>query len=152
MQNKKLHFELLTRSRKIKSYTSKKKTTYFELLTRKLNLSRFTFEFISLQVTNSMIKYLFFLFRVTNSMVELLFSHVTNLKLINEKNSLDITVWLSVNPWKSILLLRFLTTSYDSMSRIAQACSNLGVTLVWFPSEENLYLFRGYIPLGSRNI
>ena len=56
---------------------------------------------ISLQVTNSMVKLLFFRFRVTNSRLKnigvtnstgaFLFSHlrVTNVKLINEKNSLN---------------------------------------------------------------
>ena len=39
-------------------------------------------------------------FRVTNSMVKLLFSHfrVMNVKLINESNSLNVTVSMSVNP------------------------------------------------------
>ena len=72
---------------------------------------------ISLQVTNSMGKLLYFHFRVTSSMVKLLFSHfrVTIVKLINEENSLNVIVWMSVNLYKSILLLRFLRTSYNSM-------------------------------------
>ena len=32
------------------------------------------------------------------------------------KNSLNVTVWMSVNPHKLILLHRFLRTSYNSMS------------------------------------
>ena len=39
-------------------------------------------------------------FRVTNSMGAFLFSHFqdTNVKLINEKNSFNITVSMSMNP------------------------------------------------------
>ena len=39
----------------------------------------------------------------------------TNVKLINEKNSLHITVRMPVNPSKLILLLIFLRTSYNSI-------------------------------------
>ena len=50
-------------------------------------------------------------------MGELLFFHfrVTNVKLIDEKNSLNIAAPMSANPWKLISLCRFLRTSYNSM-------------------------------------
>ena len=41
---------------------------------------------------------------------------VTNVKLINEESSLNITFWMPVNRYKSILLFRFLQTSYSSMT------------------------------------
>ena len=77
-----------------------------------------------------MVKLYFFTFRVTSLRLKnkkfhfelltwwvLLFSHfrVTNLKLVNEKKSLNITVWMSMDPWESVLLLRFLRTSYNNM-------------------------------------
>ena len=36
---------------------------------------------------------------------------VTNMKLIDEKNPLNITVWMSMNPYKLMLFLRFLRTT-----------------------------------------
>ena len=65
------------------------------------------------------------LLRVTNSMVKLLFSHlrVTSVELINEKNCLNVTVWMSVNLYKSILLLRFLrimSWGYPDMLKCSQ--------------------------------
>ena len=73
-------------------------------------------------------------------MGDLLFFHfrVTNMKLIGEKNPLNITVSISVNLQKSIPLLRFLRTSYNRMSWIAQACSKVGVARMWSPADGNL--------------
>ena len=51
-------------------------------------------------------------------MGELLLFHfrVTNVKLINKKNPINITVPMFVNPYKSIPFLILLRTSYNSMS------------------------------------
>ena len=78
-----------------------------------------------------MVKLLLFRFRVTNLRLKnkkfhfelltrwvhfyFLTFELRRWKLINEKNSFNITVWMSVNPQRSILLLRFLRTSYNSM-------------------------------------
>ena len=86
----------------------------------------------------------------------LLFSdfRVTNVKLINEKYSLNITVLMSANPQKSILLLRYLKTSYNSMSwgwpgmLKIMSCMDV-ISNRW---ESIISLFRGYIPFGSRDI
>ena len=78
----------------------------------------------------------------------LLFSHipVTNVKLMNEKSSLNITVSMLVNPQKSIILLRFLRTSYNSMSGVAQACSKVVVAWMWSPTYGNLSYLQGLHP------
>ena len=89
-------------------------------------------------------------------MGELLFSHfrVPNVKLINEKNPLNIAVWISVNPSKSILFLRFLRTSYKSMSWGCPGMlkSNSGMDVISSRWESITSLFRGYIPLGFRDM
>ena len=75
-------FELVTRFHKILNINSKVNFYFstFELLTRNWKIKSHTSS--------------------CNSMVALLFSHirVTNVNLINEKNSLNITVWMLVNP------------------------------------------------------
>ena len=65
----------------------------------------------------------------------LLFSHVwvTNVKLINEKNYLNITVWMFVNPQKSILLLRLLRSFYNSLHWGCSAYSKVVVACTWSP-------------------
>ena len=91
-----------------------------------------------------MVKLLFFRFQNTNSRLKnnttmgaLLFCHfrVTNVKLINEKISLDVTVWILVNPYQLILLLLFLRTSYK---RLPSSCSKVVVAWMWSPTYENL--------------
>ena len=87
----------------------------------------------------------------------LLFSHfwVTKVNLINEKNSIDILVWMSADLCKSILLLRFLRISYNNMSwscpgtlksrsamdvvfnRWESFISLLGATSHWFKRDLN---------------
>ena len=64
-----------------------------------------------------------------------LFSHirVTNVKLINEKNYLNITVWMFVNPQKSILLLRLLRSFYNSLHWGCSAYSKVVVACTWSP-------------------
>ena len=63
------------------------------------------------------------------------FSHirVTNVKLINEKNYLNITVWMFVNPQKSILLLRLLRSFYNSLHWGCSAYSKVVVACTWSP-------------------
>ena len=78
-----------------------------------------------------------------------LLSHLrgTNVKLINEKNSLHITVWMPVNPSKLILPLIFLRTSYNSYIcfGVAQACSKVWVVWRWSLRDRDL----SYICLGA---
>ena len=91
-------------------------------------------------------------------MGELLLSHirVTKVKLINEKNSLNITVSMLVNLYKLILLLnlRFLRTSYNSKSwgcpGMLKSSSDMDVVANGW--ESIIYLFRNYNPIGSRDI
>ena len=101
-------------------------TSHFEFLTQRFNFYFSTFELLtrSWKIKNytasywlEVGKYLFSL-RVTNSVVKPLFRHflVTNVKLINETSSLNVAVRMFVNPLKSILLLKFRRTSYNSTS------------------------------------
>ena len=110
---------------------------HFKLLTRWLNFYFFAFE---LPTRGWKIKN----FTSSYSMGVFLFSHfrVTNMKLINVKNSLNKLQFERHEP--SILLLGF--------PRTAQACSKVGVTWIWSPTDGNLsYLFlRGYIPFRSK--
>ena len=89
-------------------------------------------------------------------MDELLFFHfrVTNVKLINEKSPLNIAVRTSVNPWKSITLLRFLRTSYNSMSWgfPGMLKSRIDLDVVSNSWESIRSFFRRCIPLGARDI
>ena len=110
-----------------------------------------------------MVKLLFFRFGVTNSRLKNKKIHfellnrwvhfhchfrVTNVKLINEKISLNMTVLILVNPYKSILLLRFLRTSYKSMSWGCQACSKVIVAWMCSPADGNLW----YLCLGTTSL
>ena len=103
---------------------------------------------ISLRLTNSL--------WVTNSMGKLLFfrSRVTSVKLINEKIFLNITVWMSLNPQKSIPLLRFLKTSYNSMSWGCPGTlkSSGGKDVVSSRWKSIRSFFTGCIPLGFIDI
>ena len=89
-------------------------------------------------------------------MGELLFLHfsVTNVKLIDEKNLLNITVRMSVNPQKLIPLLRFLRTTNNSTSwgcpGMLKSSSDLDVVSDRWESTRSL--FKGYIPLDARDI
>ena len=107
--------------------------------------------FFRFRVTNSSLKNKSISRRVTNSMGRLSVSHfrVTKVKLINEKKSLNITVWMSVSSWKSIILLTFLRTSYNSMS---WGCPGIlknrsGIDVVSNRWESIMSLFTGYTPL-----
>ena len=89
-------------------------------------------------------------------MSELLFFHfrVTNVKLINEKNPVNITARMSVNQWKSIPISRFLRAFYNSMS---WGCTGMiksrnYMNVVSNRWESIRFLFRGYIVLGARDI
>ena len=108
----------------------------FELLTRCWKTKSYVFAFqILIEVKKQKIS-----LRVTNSVGALLFSHirVTNVKLINEKHSINITVWMFVNPLKSILLLRFLRTSYNSKSRGCPDILKIAVAWMWSLTHGNL--------------
>ena len=89
-------------------------------------------------------------------MGDLLFFHfrVTNMKLIGEKNPLNITVSMSVNLQKSIPLLRFLRTSYNRMSWDCPGMlkSRSGTDVVSNRWESIRSLFKGYISHRSRDI
>ena len=136
---------------------------YFELLTRQLNLFCFTFQLLSRswKTKNDTSSYSLDGYKIKHfissySMGVTLFSHiqVTNMKLINEKISLNITVSMLVNSQKSILLLRFLRTCYNSMY---QGCpgilkSSSGIDVVSNRWQSIISLFRDYIPFGSRDI
>ena len=67
---------------------------------------------------------------------------------------LNITVRMSVNPWKSTPVLRFLRTSYNSMSWGCPGMlkSRSDIDVISNRWESIRYLFRGYIPLGARDI
>ena len=60
-------------------------------------------------------------------MVELLFSRfrVMNVKLINKKESLNVAVWILVNPKKSILLLGFWEPPITVCFGDTQVCSQI---------------------------
>ena len=114
------HFEILTRIFLQKFFwvtnSKLKNKLHFELLTWWLI---FIFLLSSYLLTSSYeVKKWKNSLRVSNSMGALLFSHfrVTRVKFINEKYSLNITLWMYMNPQKSILLLKFLRTSYNSIS------------------------------------
>ena len=71
-----------------------------------------------------------------------------------EKNLLNIIVRMSVNPEKWIPLLRFLRTSYNSMS---WGCSGMlksrsDMDVVYNRRKSIRSLFRGYIPFGAGDI
>ena len=89
-------------------------------------------------------------------MVNLLFFHfrVTNVKLIDEKNPLNITVRMFANPYKLISLLTLLKTSYNSMSwgcpGMLKSRSDMDVVSNRWESIRSL--FKGYIPHGARDI
>ena len=89
-------------------------------------------------------------------MGELLFFHfrVTNVKLVKEQNPLNITVRMSVSPYKSTPLLRFLRTSHNSMSwgcpGMLKSMSDLDVVPNRWESIRSL--FRGYIALDAWDI
>ena len=89
-------------------------------------------------------------------MVELLFFQfrVMNVKSINEKNPFNITVWISMNAYKSIPLLKFLRNSYNSISWGCQGMlkNRSDMDVVSNRWESIRSLFRGYIPLGARDI
>ena len=59
-----------------------------------------------------------------------------------------------VTPYKSILFLRFLRTSYNSMPWDCPAMlkSRIGMGVVSNRWKSIIYLFRGYIFIGSREI
>ena len=84
----------------------------------------------------------------------LLFSHfrVKNVKLINEKISMNVTVWMSVNPQKSILFHRFLRISYNSISWgcLSTLKNRSGMDVVSNRRESIISIFRCYTPLGCR--
>ena len=86
----------------------------------------------------------------------LLFSHirVTNVKLINEKNSLNITVWMFAKPQRLILLLRFLRTSHKSLSWgwPGMSKSSSGMDVVSNRWKSIISSFRDYSPIGFRDI
>ena len=75
-------------------------------------------------------------------------------KLINEKNSLNATFLVPVNPLKSTLLHRFLRTSYNSMPLgcPGRLKSRSGMDVVSNRWQPIISFFRGYIPHGSRDI
>ena len=56
-------------------------------------------------------------------------------KLINEKTPFSITLQMSVNAYKLITLLKFLRTTYNSITWV---CSKVGVNCMWSPIDENL--------------
>ena len=89
-------------------------------------------------------------------MGELLFFQfrVTNVKLINEKNPFNITVWISMNAYKSIPLLKFLRTYYNSIFWGCQGMlkSRSNMDVVSNRCESIRSFFRGYIPLGATDI
>ena len=55
---------------------------------------------------------------------------------------------MSVNPYKSILLLRFLKASYNSMSWGYPDMLKRGVTCLWSPKDGNL----SYLCLGTTSL
>ena len=84
------------------------------------------------------------------------FSHfrVRNVKIINGENSLIITVWMSMNPYKSILFLTFLKTTKSSMywgcPGMLKSISDMD--MVPNRSESIISLFRDYFAIGSGNL
>ena len=89
-------------------------------------------------------------------MGEILLFHfrVTSAKLINEKNPINMTVWMFVNPEKSIPFLIFLRTSYNiiplGFPGMLNSRSDMDVVSNRWRSIR--YFFRGCISLGSRDI
>ena len=102
--------------------------------------------FFRFQVTNSMSKKKKNSLRVTNPMSALSFSHiqVTIVKLINEKDYVDIPIWMFVNPLIHTLL-RPLRTSCPG---IAQAYSKVNVARMWSPTDGNL----SYLCVGTASL
>ena len=157
----------------------KNKKFHFELLTRKLSFSFFTFNLLtqswkylfSLRVNNSMVKLLFFGFWVTNSGLknkrsnfELLTPWVTFYFFTYEFHLREIDKWKKIqyilqfqcswtlrNQYHSLFFLR---TSYSSMSwgfsGMLKCRSDMDVVSNRW--EPIWFLFRGYISLGSRDI
>ena len=110
--------------------------------------------FFCFQVTS--LKYKKFQFGLLTRLVNFYFFHfrITNVKLKHEKNPLNITVRMFVNPQKSIPLLRFLITSYNSISL---GCSGMlksrsNKDMVSNRWESIRTLLSGYIPLEIRDI
>ena len=143
LKNKKLNFQLLTWSWKIFNFSS----CY--------QLDGWTHIFFPFWVTNWRLKNKIHVKLLIRG-VHLLYSQfwVINGKLITEKNYLNITVLMSVNSEKLILLPRFLRISYNSMS---WGCPGMlkngsGMDVVSNRWESIKSLFRGYILLGPRDI
>ena len=106
------------------------KKLHFELLTRKLKISCFTFE----SLTRGKKKY-FFSLRVINWIGKLLFFRfrVTNVKLINQKKSHR---YFSSNVHEP---LQIDTVPYISICLgVAQPCSKVRVAWIWSPTDGNL--------------
>ena len=98
--------------------------------------------FFSFQVNNSKLKNKQFHFELLTRWVNFYFFHyrVVNVDLANEKNLFK---YYSSNVRKPLEiditpLLRFLRTSYDSMSWGAKVCSKVGVAWMWSPKDGNL--------------
>ena len=89
-------------------------------------------------------------------MGELLFFHfrVTNVNFINKKNSLNITVRMSVNPKKSIPHLKI---SKNLLKQYVLGLPRYAQKQEWHDVVSNRWefiwsLFRGHIPLSARDI